>query len=48
MGQQLFVSSGQGAGKKEAEILMMPGGWGFHITALVPVTDLMTRHKALL
>ena len=41
------MSSGWGAGNKEAELLMMPGGWGWGIavTALAPVTELMTRHR---
>ena len=44
-----FVSSGWGAGNREAEILMMPGGWrwGILITAQAPVTKLLTRHKTL-
>ena len=46
-GWHTFVSSGWGAGNKEAELLMMPGGWGWGIavTALAPVTELMTRHR---
>ena len=45
-----FVSSGWGAGNREAKILMMPGGWrwGILITAQAPVTELLIRHKALL
>ena len=43
------MNSGQGAGSREAELLMMPGGWGWGIafTALAPVTELMTRCEAL-
>ena len=41
------MNSGSGARNKEAELLMMPGGWGWGIavTALAPVTELMTRHR---
>ena len=47
MGWQTFVGSGQGPGKREPKLLMMPGGWGWGIpvTALAPVTELMTRHR---
>ena len=50
MGWQTFEGSGQGPGKREPKLLMMPGGWGWGIpvTALAPVTQLMTSHKALL
>ena len=46
-GWHTFVSSGWGAGNKEAELLRMPGGreWGIPVTAQAPVTELMTRHR---
>ena len=46
-GWHTFVSSGWGAGNKEAELLRMPGGrgWGIPVTAQAPVTELMIRHR---